>query len=290
MTNKNDILLIKNPVSRSRKGKKNWKYFSDFDGIITKSRENAIDIVSSTNKKVIAAVGGDGTINQCVNGIMNTGGEKILSVLYSGTSPDFCKFHNIPINPNEAVKILKEGNIKEVDVCSLTTKDNKNYWFSSGSNIGLGVKVAGTSNKIRWLFGDFLGTLIALIYAISSSKPFNAKVKINNEEKELNNIWHLFVIKNNHIASGLKLNVNNTDDNGIIYVVSIKNDNIKNLIKNIVALYKGNINKENIVGFGNEVYIETNPNQYIEFDGDAYYSITTPITIKCHRKALKLIK
>ena len=149
MKDNNSILLIKNPVSKSLKGKKNWKFFEEFCSVITKSRENAIETVMSSDKKIIAAVGGDGTINQCVNGIMNTGADKTLAVLYSGTSPDFCRFHNIPIEPEKAVEILKKSNIELVDVCEINTKDAKHAWFSSSCNIGLGVKVAGTSNRLR---------------------------------------------------------------------------------------------------------------------------------------------
>ncbi len=290
MINKENVILIKNPSAKSGKGRNNWKFFDKFEGIITTSRENAIETVKNTNKRIIAAVGGDGTINQCVNGIMKSKEDKILAVLYSGTSPDFNRFHNIPVNPEKALETLENGEIKEVDVCLIKDEAENEFWFSSSCNIGLGVRVAGTSNKIRRYFGDFLGTFLALLYAILTSKPFAANIKTEEKTLELKKLLHLFIIKNNYIASGLKMNINNTPDNGLIYLAAIKNNGIKNLLKNIVSLYKGEIPKDIIIEKCTEVYIETNPKQYIEFDGDAYYEITTPVKAECRRKALKIIK
>ena len=90
--------LLMNPSSKSGKGKKNWKYFleQDFNKIITKSEGYAIQSVLESQSETVVAVGGDGTINLVINGIMKSDRKKTLGVLYSGTSPDFCDFADVP--------------------------------------------------------------------------------------------------------------------------------------------------------------------------------------------------
>ena len=284
----NDITLIMNPTSKSGKGKKNWKFFKDFKKVITTSRENAIDTVINLDSNVIVAVGGDGTINQCVNGIMKSKDSKILGVLYSGTSPDFCKFHNIPIEPQKAVEFLKRCDVKEVDVCKIIFEDKSENWFSSSCNIGLGAKIAGISNKIRRYFGDFLGTFIALVYSFITANFFDAKIEIGEKQIEFKNLYHLLVVKNNYIASGLKIGLNCESDDGKIYIIPIFRQNIFSLINTIKSLYKGDFVDKNILEC-DKVFISTSSKQYIEFDGDNYPQ-TTPVTIECCKKSLKLIK
>ena len=285
---KDKTVLIMNPTSKNGRGKKNWKYFKEFESIVTTSRENAIESVVNSYKEIIVAVGGDGTINQCVNGIMKSGNDKALGVLYSGTSPDFCKFHGIPYKPQEAVKALKNGKPVDVDVCKITTANGEEFYFSSSCNIGLGAKVAGTSNKIRKYFGDFLGTLIALIYSLITAQTFDAVIKTETEEQTFKNLYHLFILKNNYVASGLKFGIDCKTDDGKIYIIPIFKGNPFSVIKKVIGLYKGSFHG-NIILKCDKVFIETEPKQYLEFDGDSYPMIT-PITVECLHKALRLIK
>ena len=281
-------VLIMNPTSKNGKGKKNWQYFEEFEKIITSSRENAIETVITSDKEVIVAVGGDGTINQCVNGIMKSGKDKVLGVLYSGTSPDFCKFHGIPFTPKEAVEVLKKEEIHEVDVCKIITENGEESFFSSSCNVGLGAKVAGTSNKIRKYFGDFLGTLIALIYSLLTVQTFDAVIKTETAEQTFKDLYHLFILKNNYIASGLRFGIDCKANDGKIYVIPIFKENPLSIIKKVVGLYKGTFHDKMIVEC-EKVFVETKPKQYLEFDGDNY-SMTTPITVVCLQRALRLIK
>lgn len=285
---RNNIVLIMNPTSKNGRGKKNWKYFEEFEQVITTSRENAIETVKTSDKEIIVAVGGDGTINQCVNGIMKSDKDKVLGVLYSGTSPDFCKFHGIPFVPKEAVKALKNSKPVDIDVCKITTESGEEFYFSSSCNIGLGAKVAGTSNKIRKYFGDFLGTLIALIYSLITAQTFDAVIKTETEEQMFKNLYHLFILKNNYVASGLRFGTDCKADDGKIYVIPIFEENPLSIIKKVIGLYKGAFHGNMIVKC-EKVFIETEPKQYLEFDGDSY-SVTTPITVKCLHKGLRLIK
>lgn len=281
-------ILIMNPSSKNGKAQKNWKFFTEFESIVTTSRENAIETVIKSDKQIIVAVGGDGTINQCVNGIMQSSREKVLGVLYSGTSPDYCKFQGIPFAPKEAIEVLKEQKIHNVDICKITTENKEELFFLSSCNIGLGAKVARISNKIRKYFGDFLGTLLALVYALLSAKTFSAVIKTNSGEQSFKDLYHIFVLKNNYIASGLKFGINCKTDDGKIYVVPIFKAKLLSLITKIIDLYKGCFSEKLIVEC-EEVFITTDPKQYIEFDGDSY-SLSTPITIKCLRQGLRLIK
>ena len=293
-----DAILIMNPTSKHGKGKKNWKFFKDFDSVITTSRNDAINTVINLNKKIFVAVGGDGTINEVVNGIMksnekNKNEEKILGVLYSGTSPDFCKFHGIPYSPKDALNTLKNGTITNIDVCKIIDKDSNEYYFSSSINLGLGTKIASTSNKIRKFFGDFLGTFFSLIYSLITLKTFDAKIEYDCGKLEFKNLYHLFIIKNNFIASGLKFGIDAKCDDGKIYIIPLFKENVFKILKTIINLYKGNITFENLKNSKfiecKKAFIETSSKQFLEFDGDDY-PISTPINVVCLNKALKIIK
>lgn len=283
----NNKTLLLNPSSRGGKGKKNWKYFlgQGYNEIITKSGQHLLESAIKSDDEIVVAVGGDGTINLALNGIMNSKTKKILGVLYAGTSPDFCKFHKISIKPQHALKVLKCDKRKFVDIMKLTyIKDNSVAYFSSSCNIGLGAQMADIANKIRIFVGDILGTLIAAIITIANAKPFKAEINIDNEEFQFDKVYHVIIIKNNYIASGLYLDIDIKPDDGRLCVLAIK----KPLLKTLFGLYFGKVPEGAFLKYGKKVYIELNRKEKIEFDGDSQGE--TPIIIECLEKSLELIK
>ncbi|MDD3435719.1 MAG: diacylglycerol kinase family protein [Candidatus Gastranaerophilales bacterium] len=283
---KNKTLLL-NPSSRNGKGRKNWKYFlgQGSKKIITKNKKHLIDSAIMSDSETIVAVGGDGTINLVINGIMKSPNKKALGVLYSGTSPDFCKFHKIPVTPQEALNVLKCDRRKLIDIMKITyTKDNSTAYFASSCNIGVGAQMADIANKIRKFFGDKLGTLIAALVTVCFTKPFKTKINVDGREFEFSKVYHIMVFKNNFVASGLYVGLNTKPDDGKIYVLVIKNS----ILKFIFGLYNGKIPKDVFLTEGNKVFVEPEPCKKIEYDGDSHDY--TPVVIECLNKVLELVK
>lgn len=279
--------LLSNPSSRGGKGKKNWKYFLGHGchEIVTESGQHIIKCAIAAESETIVAVGGDGTINLAINGIMNSKKKKALGVLYSGTSPDFCKFHKIPIDPQESLDVLKRDNRELIDIMKITyPKDNLTAYFASSCNIGLGAQMADISNKIRKICGDFMGTLIAAFITISCAKYFKAVIDLDGEKFEFDDVGHIIALKNNFIVSGLHLNIEIKPDDGKICILIIK----RPLLKALFALYNGKIPKNAFLKYGKKVRIEVTPHKKTEFDGDSYQK--TPVVIECLEKSLEVIK
>ena len=280
----NNITFFLNPLSHNKKGQKNWQYIQsdNFKKIILQDYENAISLIQNETKETAVAVGGDGTINLVLNGIINN--HKKMGVLYSGTSPDFCKFHKIPLNPKQALLRIQNGQSVFVDILKIKT-DTDTSFAASSCNIGLGAITAEKANFLRKFTGDKLGTFFAVIYALFKTKPFDACLKIDNKTVCYTQIKHLVVFKNPYIASGLFFNLPIQEDDGYLYTIVLQ----KNIVKTLWELYTHKKPSSCIAIKGKEVYIHTTPHHSIEFDGDSY-PITTPITISCEQRKLELIR
>jgi YegS/Rv2252/BmrU family lipid kinase len=89
------------------------------EGFITESAGHAENIVKRFADQVdcVIAVGGDGTVNEVVNGMKASGVEKTLAVFPGGTADDFC--HNVGIprkNRERALEIIMDANEREIDL------------------------------------------------------------------------------------------------------------------------------------------------------------------------------
>lgn len=202
------LLMLINPSSRGGRGVRLLpRYRSELDKrkidrteIILSSIDEAFERaknLDSTLYDAAVAVGGDGTIRAVGAGLLaNPDPALKLGVLYTGTSPDFCRTHNIPLDPERAVSCLAEGNSRKIPVLTA----NGEAFFCS-CNPGMGAEVASRANKLRPFLGDFAGTLTALAGALLKNRRYTFKVN----GTLLDDCNHLLITRMPFIASGLKL-------------------------------------------------------------------------------------
>lgn len=297
-----NIKLIMNPSSRSGRGQKLWPLWEaelrrrgvSFESTVTSGPGDAFQLCkNSTGDATLVAAGGDGTINEVLDGIIQSGTPSLrMGVLYSGTSPDFCRFHGIPTDPIAAVQHLLTGAVRHVDAVQIEHVNDKSVphiaTFACGCNIGLGAAVADFANRRRRLLGDRLGTGLGVLRALMQASPLDLDIEIDGEKNHLPQVNNLSILKNPHIASGLKLNVELQPDDGKLILVAIHGQTRSGLCKLLPGFYSGNAagSKAILIRKCTSVSVFSAAHQAIEFDGDPRGSL--PITARVLPRALNL--
>ena len=65
---------------------------------------------------LIVSVGGDGTFNETVNGVMRAGTGTEVAVIPIGTGMDFVRTHGIPTRFDDAVRVAVSGSVRTIDL------------------------------------------------------------------------------------------------------------------------------------------------------------------------------
>jgi lipid kinase YegS len=119
---------------------------------------------------LIIAAGGDGTINQVVNGIVRAGApHPKLAIVPLGTANDFAKGLLLPQDVREAVAMAVHGNASPVDVAAV----NKRY-FINVSTGGFGPDITEeSSTKLKRRFGK-LAYLFTAVRKLTHLEPYHA--------------------------------------------------------------------------------------------------------------------
>jgi diacylglycerol kinase family enzyme len=249
----------------------------EYDYEVTKNLDDAYTLSVKANEMgydVIVAVGGDGTINRVLNGFYDKNGKRKskakFGVIYTGTSPDFCKSYNIPLKTDKALYTLIKGNTKSIGIGKIDFRDNSKY-FACCANIGLGATLARYANSgIRKYVGDKLGTFLSLIKTLCTYKPITVKLskkyagdeEIEYQKPEYQKIHHVYNIsigKTYYVASGLKIKSDLKEGEPKFYMLTIKD----HPLRAIYALYSG---KKFPLEYSGEITIEGEGE--VEFDGD----------------------
>lgn len=294
-------LLIMNPGSRSGKGRRLWIGWEsslkqagvEYACAYTNGVGHAVQIAREAISDVVVAVGGDGTINEVLDGVMQSGNPALqMGVLYSGTSPDFCRFHGIPIEPQQAVDALLSGRTRKVDVVHITYYDaagmELSAHFGCSCNIGMGASVARFANKWRRYLGDSAGTGAGLINTMARNARVDIEIQIDGVKKQLREVNNLTIAKNPHIASGLKLNADLHPDDGMLVVVGIHGKSRLGFLGMMPRFYSGSVTaaKDLFMVDCSRVEISSKVRQEIEFDGDPRGYL--PVRIEILPRALTL--
>ncbi|MDZ7723365.1 MAG: diacylglycerol kinase family protein [candidate division KSB1 bacterium] len=140
-------MIIENPYAAGGESKKHFphieKRFRDcgveYKAVETRNAADAEQLAYTAAKQfydMIIAVGGDGTINQVVNGIMKADAHAALGIIPAGTCNDFIKSVGIPESISRACDIILSGKTLPVDVALAGDR-----FFINAIGIGFDVKV-----------------------------------------------------------------------------------------------------------------------------------------------------
>lgn len=297
------LLLIMNPGSRAGYGQRRWAAWEGmlrqagvaYQCAYTEYVGHAFTLAQQAHDvETVVAVGGDGTINEVLDGVMQAGNADLrMGVLYSGTSPDFCRFHGIPIEPTQAMTALLAGVMHRVDVARISYQKVEGErclsHFGCSCNIGLGADIARFANRWRRYIGDVPGTAASLLRALWLNKCVDLELVVDGEEMCLPRVNNLSVLKNPYLASGLRLQVDVQRDDGALFLVAISGRSRSGMLRAIPTFYSGSIAAAPgvLVRKCHTVQVRASHVCEIEFDGDPRGLL--PVTIEVQTKALALI-
>jgi len=196
---------------------------------ITKASRHATELAHEYIKKgyrKIVAVGGDGTVNEVVNGIMRStkADEVQFGVIPKGGGNDFARNLHLDSNIEENLKVLLREDTKEVDVGRI--EDN---YFINALGIGFDAEVAENSKAIKFLNG-FPRYILAILKTLLKLKARKIQLEINNETFE-RSILLMSIGNGISAGSGFLLTPNAIIDDGIYDICIIKSLSVLRILK-----------------------------------------------------------
>lgn len=254
-------LIIVNPKSAGGATQSGWAataadfraHFGVYQVAFTKKAGDGIELAkraAEAGRKFIIACGGDGTINEVANGIIESGADTELGILPSGTGGDFRRSLGMPTAVREAAKALRDGIPKKIDVGKITFVDHDDEqasrYFLNVSSFGLSASIirrVKTKNKLDWLPNDLLRgkTTFALSTLQEVLEVGHATVRVSidgAEEKSLNTI-NFCVANARFFGGGMKIAPDAKLDDGFFDVVNIGDIKTAKIILNAYKLYNG---------------------------------------------------
>lgn len=254
-------LVIVNPKSAAGSTESRWAetasdlraHFGAFQVAFTKKQGDGIALAkrgAAQGRKFIIACGGDGTINEVANGILESGADIELGILPSGTGGDFRRTLGLTTNTREAAQDLKNGETKMIDVGKVTFLNHENEqasrYFLNVSSFGLSAAInerVKAKNAFGWLpFNALRGKAkfaFSTLQEVLEVSFTTVRVKIDDKEAKTLNTLNFCVANSRYFGGGMKIAPEAKINDGFLDVVNIGDIRTAKILFNAHKLYLG---------------------------------------------------
>ena len=254
--------------------------------------------------KTLIAVGGDGTLNEMLNGIIrhfkNSNGydwdeiKKIkIGVLPEGSGNDFSR--NIYVDIKDNLRLFLDKNkIREVDLGLAgfydIQKNPTERFFINITDLGIGGRVAQVKSRLPNFFSPGMKYFLSIIYGFLVYRKKNVRIESEDFRYE-GKLLSFTAAIGKYFGKGIGIAPEAIIDDGRFALTNIGNVNLLDYAIHSRTARKLQKIKHSQVSYheGNEIFLESTKNEDIEVDIDGEFAGYAPIRISCLKQKITLI-
>ncbi len=262
------------------------------DWVFTEARGDAREAARGWRGGLLVAIGGDGTVNEVVDGLGIDGFPKdvTLALLPTGTGNDLAATLDIPANPDEAEAVIRQSRVRTLDVARVRSEGVGERFFINVASGGLGAEISDATEeelKKRW------GKLSYLRASLEVARNFDVReitLALDGEERGVRAV-NIAVGNCRYAGGGWLAAPKANPEDGLLDVVVIETLGLTEVLAlTPAALAKSDyLDKEGVYfARAKEVRVQTQP-PGLEFTADGEVIGDEPAEFTVIPNALKVI-
>ncbi len=298
--------VIVNPVAANGTVGKRWPQIQDalwaegaqFDASLTEGPYHATELAKealSAGYRTIVAVGGDGTLNEVVNGLVSAGpvGSTVnLGIIPSGTGSDSVRTLGIPHDYRAACRRLLRGKPHCVDLglitCVSQGRETQRY-FLNVAGLGFDGEVAERVNRNSKALGGTIPFLSSLCVKLLTYQNKPVEVILDGQQRLQQRVNSVIVCNGRYFAGGMHIGPHAALDDGLFNVVIIGDTGKLEFIANVPRVYRGtHLSHPKIAEYrARKVWVKAQERMFLQADGELIGE--APATFQIIPQALRVL-
>lgn len=176
---------------------------------------------------LVVAAGGDGTLNEVVNGLSEDFGRVRLGLLPLGTGNDFARSIGVPAELEGALEILRQGQTRRLDVARARLGGESRYFINMAAG-GFSGQVSEKADEVKDRWGS-LAYLRAAIGTLFEIQSFNATFLVDGAERLSLETYNVVVSNGRHVAAGIPVAPHSKMDDGLLDLMLVPSASVPQL-------------------------------------------------------------
>lgn len=284
------LRIIVNPEAGNGRSRKQWPRFAerlaahgyDYEVYFTDGPGNAATIarqLARDGSGTILAIGGDGTVNEIVNGLIEDGQpvnpETRLAIIPCGTGQDLCRTLGTR-SVEMTIRALESGIAVPIDVGRITFQGAasgapETRYFVNVADAGLGARVASRTNAAPKTLGAVLSYLVQAVKTIAVFEPRDITLWVDDDQAYAGPA-HMVVFANgrNH-AGGMLFAPSASLTDGLLDIFVLQDVSKLRLLTSILPrVYFGkHVGQRGVLHLrGRRALVESSEELLVEMDGE----------------------
>lgn len=286
--------IIVNPVSGNGRGTNRWGQLERALkglGVVYQMRKTsgvgeaqklAVELIQKEGVTKIIAVGGDGTVNEVINGIQQSGKPCLFGLVAAGSGNDYAKGHALAEKPVQALtRILQEESRKSIDLMKINGRVAVNV-VGAGFDAQV-VKKTNEASYKKWLNKTGLGKLayvLSFFRELRSFQPCDVKLVVDGQAYDVRNVWLIAVANIPNFGGGMRICPEAVPHDGLAEICVVSNVSRWEMLLAFPLIFSGKHTKHRGVRFfrGRQIQIQTQSPLIVQADGEVIAQ--TPMTVE----------
>ncbi|MEH7382734.1 diacylglycerol kinase [Bacillus sp. JJ1533] len=231
---------------------------------------NAARIAVERKYDLVVAAGGDGTINEVVNGLAEQEYRPTLGIIPVGTTNDFARAIGVPRNIEGACDVIIEGNSVPIDIGRINDK----YFVNIAGGGRLTELTYEVPSKLKTMLGQ-LAYYLKGMEMLPSIRP--TEVSIEYDGKLFEGEIMLFLVSLTNSVGGFeKLAPDSSLNDGLFDLLILKKVNLADFIRVATLAIRGeHINDPHVI-YTKANRVKVNPTEKMQINLDGEYGGLLP--------------
>ncbi|MET1029906.1 diacylglycerol kinase [Domibacillus tundrae] len=224
----------------------------------------AARIAAERKFDVVIAAGGDGTLNEVVNGLAGQEHRPKFGVIPMGTTNDFARALHIPRDIQGAIDVIAAGETIPVDVGRM----NDRYFINIAGGGRLTELTYEVPSKLKTMLGQ-LAYYLKGIEMLPSIKPTDVRIEYDDRVFEGESLLFLIGLTNS-VGGFEKLAPDSSVNDGLFTLIILKKTNLAEFIRIVgLALRGDHLNDPHVIYTkARRIHVQSNHPMLINLDGE----------------------
>jgi YegS/Rv2252/BmrU family lipid kinase len=247
-SNRPAALVVVNPAAGGGRTERLWRDVRDdlargglaFDWVATARPGDAVALsrrAATDGAALVVAVGGDGTLNEVVNGVADTAAPPAVGAILTGRGRDACRNLGLPREPRAAAARVLHGVETAFDLGLAEWADGARRWFVGAAGAGFDAAVAR-----RAAAGGGAGTIPyvrAVVETLSTHRPEPVTVETDGHPALAARVTAVVVANGAHYGGGMKIAPAADPRDGVLDLVVLGDLGRMELLRWLPSVYRG---------------------------------------------------
>ena len=248
-----DTVFLVNPASANGSTGRRWPELArraaaaglEGDALLSERRGHLGELArgaAADGARLLVVVGGDGSVNEVVNGLAGLEARPDLAIVPRGTGWDFVRTFGIPRNVEQAAAVALRGDVRTIDLGRATFRtwngSEASSLFANVASVGMSGAIAQRANETTKVLGGKVSYLWATFAVFSRWTATELELRVDDERRS-GKMFDVVVANGRYFGGGMQICPEARPDDGLLDVLTIGDLTKRDLMTTMPKTYRG---------------------------------------------------